>query len=67
MKASAENRRVGNLIKSIREESLHPRPDFQRRTVWTNPDKVLTALTDTLSPEQVMQAMEQAGFTIQAT
>lgn len=24
----------------IREKSLLPRPDFQRRTVWTNPDKV---------------------------
>jgi hypothetical protein len=24
----------------VREKSLLPRPDFQRRTVWTNPDKI---------------------------
>lgn len=54
MKASAESRRVGTLIKAIREESLHPRPDFQRRTVWTNPDKVAfidTILSDYPFPE----------------
>lgn len=40
MKASAESRRIGLLLKMIREDSLLPRPEFQRRTVWTNPDKV---------------------------
>src|SRR5690606_26106134 len=40
MKASAESRRIGLLLKMVREKSLLPRPDFQRRTVWTNPDKV---------------------------
>ncbi|WP_100259721.1 DUF262 domain-containing protein [Qipengyuania seohaensis] len=46
MKASAESRRIGNIIKAIREGALIPRPDFQRRAVWTNPDKV--AFIDTI-------------------
>lgn len=40
MKASAESRRIGLLLKMVREKSLLPRPEFQRRTVWTTPDKV---------------------------
>lgn len=40
MKASAESRRISLLLKMIRDKSLVPRPDFQRRTVWTTPDKI---------------------------
>ena len=31
-----------------------------------NPDKILTVTSDQLSPEQVVQAVENAGFKIQA-
>ena len=32
----------------------------------TNPDKILTVTTDQLTPEQVVRAVEQAGFQIAA-
>ena len=31
-----------------------------------NPDKILTVTSDQLTPEQVVQAVENAGFKIQA-
>jgi hypothetical protein len=40
MKTSATNRRVHQLLTAIAERRLNPRPDFQRRLVWTNDDKV---------------------------
>lgn len=40
MKTSATNRRVHQLLTAISEKKLNPRPDFQRRLVWTNEDKV---------------------------
>lgn len=40
MKTSATNRRVHQLLTSIGEKRLNPRPDFQRRLVWTNDDKL---------------------------
>lgn len=40
MKTSATNRRVHQLLTAIGEKRLNPRPDFQRRLVWTNDDKV---------------------------
>lgn len=40
MKASAENRRISLILKMVREKTLVPQPDFQRRSVWTNPDKI---------------------------
>lgn len=40
MKASAENRRISMILKMVREHTLVPQPDFQRRSVWTNPDKI---------------------------
>ena len=40
MKTSATNRSVGQLIKAIGAEELIPRPDFQRRLVWSNSDKL---------------------------
>jgi hypothetical protein len=40
MKTSATNRRIHQLLTAIAEKKLNPRPDFQRRLVWTNDDKV---------------------------
>lgn len=40
MKTSATNRRIHQLLTAIAEKKLNPRPDFQRRLVWTNEDKV---------------------------
>ena len=39
MKTSATNRKVGKLLTDIRNHNLIPRPEFQRRLVWTNKDK----------------------------
>ena len=39
MKTSATNRRIRSLMTAIREEKLVPRPEFQRRLVWTNRHK----------------------------
>lgn len=36
---SAGNRRVSELIERLESKSLIPRPDFQRRLVWTTLDK----------------------------
>ncbi|UXU86968.1 DUF262 domain-containing protein [Burkholderia sp. S-53] len=40
MKTSATNRRVHQLLTAISDKKLNPRPDFQRRLVWTNDDKI---------------------------
>lgn len=40
MKTSATNRRIHQLLTAIGEKRLNPRPDFQRRLVWTNDDKL---------------------------
>lgn len=39
MKTSATNRKVRILISAIKNGSLIPKPEFQRRLVWTNKDK----------------------------
>jgi len=39
MKTTATNRKVRELITSIRGKKLIPRPEFQRRLVWNNKDK----------------------------
>jgi hypothetical protein len=36
---TATNKKVRELLKSVREGSLIPRPEFQRRLVWTAKDK----------------------------
>ena len=46
MKTSAENRRVRALLNGIQSGELTPRPDFQRKLVWSNKDKV--AFLDTV-------------------
>ena len=40
MDTSASNRRLRVLLTAIGNGSLIPQPDFQRRLVWTNKDKV---------------------------
>lgn len=39
MKTTATNRRVRELLTQIRKGTLEPRPEFQRRLVWSNKDK----------------------------
>ena len=39
MKTSATNRKIRVLLTAIREMKLIPRPEFQRRLVWTNKHK----------------------------
>lgn len=39
MKTSGTNRRLRLLLSAIKDGSLIPRPDFQRRLVWTNKHK----------------------------
>src|ERR1700752_2652996 len=39
MKKTATNRKVRELLTRLREGKLIPRPDFQRRLVWSNKDK----------------------------
>jgi len=39
MKTSATNRKVRVLLGAIKNGSLIPKPEFQRRLVWTNKDK----------------------------
>jgi len=39
MKTTATNRKVRELLTSLRDKKLVPNPDFQRRLVWTNRDK----------------------------
>ena len=39
MKTSATNRRIRNLLTSLKAGALLPRPEFQRRLVWNNKDK----------------------------
>lgn len=54
MKTSAQNRRVHQLLTALIEKKLNPRPDFQRRLVWTNDDKlafIKTVLNDLPFPE----------------
>lgn len=40
MRTTATNRKLRELLTDIRDEKLIPRPEFQRKLVWTNRDKV---------------------------
>jgi hypothetical protein len=46
MKTTATNRKVRQLLTAIKSETLLPRPEFQRRLVWTNKHKL--AFLDTV-------------------
>ncbi len=39
MKTTATNKKIGELLTDIRNKTLIPRPDFQRRLVWSNKHK----------------------------
>ena len=39
MKTTATNRKIRELLTQLREGRLEPRPEFQRRLVWSNKDK----------------------------
>src|SRR5258706_6837093 len=39
LKTTASNRRLRTLLTGIRNKTLIPNPEFQRRLVWTNKDK----------------------------
>lgn len=39
MKTTATNKKIGELLTDIRNKTLIPRPDFQRRLVWSNRHK----------------------------
>lgn len=54
MKTSGTNRRLRLLLTGIKDGTLIPRPEFQRRLVWTNKDKqdfVQTVLMEYPFPE----------------
>lgn len=40
MKTSATNRKLRLLLRGVQDETLIPRPEFQRRLVWSNKHKV---------------------------
>lgn len=40
MKTAPESRKISAILRSIRDETLIPQPDFQRRAVWTSKDKI---------------------------
>jgi uncharacterized protein with ParB-like and HNH nuclease domain len=46
MRTSADNRRVRQILNSLQNGELIPRPDFQRQLVWSNRDKI--AFLDTV-------------------
>jgi hypothetical protein len=46
MKTAPQTWKISQILKEVREESLIPRPEFQRRVVWTNKDK--SAFIDTI-------------------
>ena len=59
MKTSATNRRVRVLLSSLQDETLIPRPEFQRRLVWSKKDKfnfVSTVLEEYPFPEVYVAA-----------
>ena len=39
MKTTATNRKIRELLTQLRDSKLQPRPEFQRRLVWSNKDK----------------------------
>lgn len=54
MKTEATNSRLGDLLVDIKNQKLIPQPDFQRRLVWNNQDKInfiKTVLEDYPFPE----------------
>lgn len=46
MKTAPESRKISTILRALREKTLVPQPNFQRRAVWTNKDKI--AFIDTI-------------------
>lgn len=40
MRTAPESRKISTILRSLRDGSLQPQPDFQRRAVWTSKDKI---------------------------
>jgi len=40
MRTAPESRKISTILRSLRDSTLQPQPDFQRRAVWTNKDKI---------------------------
>jgi Protein of unknown function DUF262 len=54
MKTSATNKRIRELLTGIKDQTIVPRPEFQRRLVWTNRHKqefIKTVLQEYPFPE----------------
>jgi hypothetical protein len=61
MKTTATNRKIRELLTKLREGKLEPRPEFQRRLIWTNKDKcsfIVTVLLNYPFPEIYVAAGE---------
>ena len=61
MRTTATNRKIRVLLTAMREGTLVPNPEFQRRLVWTNKDKqnfLLTVLEEYPFPEIYVAAGE---------
>lgn len=70
MRTTATNRRLRVLLTAIREKSLIPRPEFQRRLVWSNKHKIAflqTVLMEYPFPEIYVAAGEVNSETGEAT
>ena len=70
MKTSATNRRIRILMTAIRDGTLVPRPEFQRRLVWTNRHKeafLETVLLNYPFPEIYVAAGEVNPDTAEGT
>lgn len=40
MKTAPESRKIASILRALRDGTLQPQPEFQRRAVWTNKDKI---------------------------
>jgi hypothetical protein len=61
MKTTGTNRKIRELLSQLRDGKLIPRPDFQRRLVWSNKDKsafIETVLLNYPFPEVYVAAGE---------
>jgi hypothetical protein len=70
VRTTATNRRLHALLTAIREGTLVPRPEFQRRLVWSNKHKVAflqTVLMEYPFPEIYIAAGELNADTGEAT
>ncbi|HEU0301635.1 MAG TPA: DUF262 domain-containing protein, partial [Longimicrobium sp.] len=70
LQTNATNRRIREIITAVKNKSLIPRPDFQRRLVWTNKDKLAfldTVLSHLPFPEIYVCAGEVNPETAQGT